>query len=250
MTDNQTGEGGGTQPKKHGWWRTVPKAGVSSTVATSLLVIVGVWGVIATGQSLQLSERAWVSVVSAQVNPTPAGLPLHYHVAAVNSGKQPALDVAFSQDTGEIAVPPGNDLNGVTLRENTTCRGLAPLKGGGIIAPGTTMFRNTDSGRGEHPVFIDKNFLNGDSMIFVQGCVAYRTFNTIHHTGYCLVIIPVMGYPPPPAAAPAPSSNATAPNPPPPVVTPAGASSPSTSPPAKVITSVEVDNCPTGNTAD
>ena len=218
------------------------KADGWNAIATIMLVVVGIWGIFATENSLELSERAWLGSSGSMVSLQPtAAQPLHYVLLFMNSGKEPALDLNFAQDSGSIEVPPNDDLANAVTRDNVTCDNLMPLKGGGVVLPGAGLQRGIDTGRGAHPIFVNDDVLKGRHYIYTQGCVAYRSFGRVHHTSFCFLyqIKPL----PTPAAMPPQTSGAVPPlqvNPTPNVGNGDGTTSAVTG----------VSNCPTGSEAD
>jgi len=197
MTNN--GENGGAKPtnQKKGIAKYFPPADASNAIATvlsaictALLVGVGIWGVIATGNSLELSERAWISVVGggfSQIPPT-VKEPLHFIISYINSGKEPATDLNFAFMWDTIDAPQNDDFTNVRLPENTTCTGLEPKPG--VVAsplPTNVYNRGNDTGRGDHPVFLTNDELTGKKYVIIQGCIAYRTFEKVHKAGYCTI---------------------------------------------------------------
>jgi hypothetical protein len=148
----------------------------------------GAWGVSETRKSMELSERAWASVIGAIISmPPTVGQPLHFNLMIPNTGKEPAVDLNYASDFGVAPTPPNDDFSSLTVRSNKTCEGLQPQDAGGFITPGGGVQRGTDSGRGDHPVLLTDDIVQGRSLLYTQGCIAYRTFGKIHHSSYCFV---------------------------------------------------------------
>ena len=226
----------------------MPEADASNAIATFFLVLVGIWGILETGHSLELSERAWVGQAGGVVYPITVGQPIRYAIQLVNPGKEPAIDLAYVTDTGSIPAPANGDSSNVTVRENVTCAGAQPVQGGGVILPNGSLQRTTDSARGEHPVAVDNTFVQGQTLIYAQGCVTYKTFNRTHHTAYCVVFQaqqqPAIVATTPSVPTAGGSGNAKS-----------GSRTPTSAPSLPTVAvppaiAVSVINCPTGNSSD
>lgn len=175
---------------------------------------------------MELSERAWVAMISeGPVSAPVLGQPLRFGIQITDAGKQPATDLAYATSASVIVPPPSNDFSFLQLPPNTTCEGLKPADGGGVAVPNAITIWSTDTGRGTRPVFISDDMMQGRSYVAVQSCIAYRTFNKVHHTAACYV------FQIHPNAAPAPADGK---------VSPGGA----------VAYQLSASTCPTGHSAD
>ncbi|MGB6325735.1 MAG: hypothetical protein WBG11_08160, partial [Methylocella sp.] len=108
-----------------------------------------------------------------------------------NTGKQPATDLAFSNQNAVITAPPYDDWTGLSVSKNTSCGGLNPIEGEFVAAPnsaGTVSLRGFDSGHGDTYITANKSIIDGVSHYYVRGCIAYITFEEIHRTGFCLIL--------------------------------------------------------------
>jgi hypothetical protein len=107
-------------------------AHVATAVATGFLVVVGVWGVWETKKALELSQRAWLSPIDAQlVIPLEIGKPIHFRLILQNTGREPARDVHFHllNSTIEAYDPVTVSMNNITVPDNTSCDGIRPEQG-------------------------------------------------------------------------------------------------------------------------
>lgn len=149
-----------------------------------------VWGVCATRNALELSERAWISPMPMKLAEQPIlGQPLRVALVFNNTGKEPAIDVNFNNTYGVVPHPNNGDMTRMTFPENTACKGIEPVLGGGVAAP-TIADRNTrltDTSHSSQPVVVDEAIMNGQAWVYTQGCIVYRTFNKTHFTQYCNV---------------------------------------------------------------
>lgn len=177
--------------------RSLMAADTMNAVATLLLVIVGVVGVFYTSRTIELSERAWLNTAGVQLTRNPiAGEPLYYSINVANSGKEPALDIAIVRDFAQTQPPLSRDLTTIKVPENTTCDGIAPIRGSAVITPNGAMNNTNNTGTGAHQVRVDDAFLHGEVVIVIEGCVAYRTFNRVHHTAFCQAFFMASPLPP------------------------------------------------------
>jgi hypothetical protein len=69
------------------------------------------------------------------------------------------------------------------------CEGSLPIVGSETVFPSVTTEHNMISGFDETKAKIDRNsFQNGTDIILITGCLTYKTFDQIHHTGFCQYI--------------------------------------------------------------
>src|ERR1700730_12377886 len=72
----------------------MPSATAWVALATLFLGGVGIWGVLETRHALELTQRAWVNPLCAQlVRPLEKAKSIHFAVLTMNSGREPARDV-------------------------------------------------------------------------------------------------------------------------------------------------------------
>lgn len=219
MANHDESGSGQTDGKRKGIAKYLPPADTSSAIATFLLVIVGIWGVIATGNALELSERAWISVVGGGFTTAPAAKdPIHFAISYMNSGKEPATDLNFSDSWDAVDAPPNDDFTSMKLPENVNCAKIEPKSG--LVAsplPNNVYNRGFDTGRGDHPLFLGDDELGGKKYVIIQGCIAYRTFNKVHKAGYCTIFM-IKPAPASPAPVALPQANAATKTPPIPII--------------------------------
>lgn len=163
-----------------------------TAIATIFLVAVGIWGVVETKHSLMLSERAWISPINANlVAPIEEGKVIRFQVVFINSGKEPAINIAYSSQNGVIKAPPYEDWSSLAVDKNTTCDGLRTIIGSGAMAPSTGNIingRGFDSGSGKDPITASKSIIDGIFHYYIRGCIAYTTFEEPHFSSFCYVL--------------------------------------------------------------
>jgi hypothetical protein len=161
-------------------------------IATIILAIVAICTLVRNEITTRRSERAWISVLGAALGaPLEEGKTIRFNVLFQNTGKQPAIDLAFNNQNAVITAPPYDDWTGLSVSKNTSCEGLSPIEGEFVAAPnsgGTVSIRGFDSGRGDTRITADKSLIDGVSHYYIRGCIAYVTFEEIHHTGFCLIL--------------------------------------------------------------
>jgi hypothetical protein len=164
-----------------------------TAAATAVLVGVGVWGISATKNSLELSERAWVTATGAELHPLfpfEKNKAIHFTVSFVNSGRQPALDLNWRiRNTGIDSFDNNNvSMDTIDVPRNTSCVGLTTEKGRATLTPGTNYGIIFDSIHAEPPVYINDRIIDGSKFYVALGCLAYTTFEFLHHSGFCYVL--------------------------------------------------------------
>ncbi len=64
------------------------------------------------------------------------------------------------------------------------CRYKNEWAGGSVVYP-STGFSSYNLGISAKTDFVDGDVVNGDKIVYVQGCFLYRTFETPHHSYFC-----------------------------------------------------------------
>jgi hypothetical protein len=178
--------------------QTSTLAHFATATGTVFLVVVGVWAVYETRRSLELSQRAWVSPAGAQLTTQTLekNTPLRFDVSFVNSGREPAIDLNFKtlNSTIDAYDPLTTDMRTIAVPENTSCEALMPAKGRAVFAPLQTSAYHYqfDSLNGEPPLNVDDNILDDKKFYVVRGCVAYVTFQVVHHSVFCYILTPFL----------------------------------------------------------
>jgi hypothetical protein len=172
-------------------WNTL--ASIGTAAASLLLVAVGVWGVCETRAALELSQRAWLVPVDANYYPLLKDKPIHFIVWFANTGHDAARDLnsRLLNSTIESYDAAADTAENISVPDNTACEGLLPAKGTGSIPPSTSNIaggRTFDSIHGELPLSVDDRILRGDKFYVARGCVAYTTFNSVHHSAFCYIL--------------------------------------------------------------
>src|SRR5271157_2354112 len=173
-----------------------------NAIATATLVVVGIWAAIATQNALQLSERAWVSPLGAQIRALPAvdiakdaptsvyvekDKPIYFYVILNNSGREPALNLntRLLNYTIDGYDPKRTTLASISVPENTACENLQPEEGRPPIAPSSPSYNMLSSVFGEPSFTADEKVVSGEKVYVIVGCSAYLTFGSVHRSGFC-----------------------------------------------------------------
>lgn len=168
-------------------------------VVTAGLVLVGIWGVCETKHTLELSERAWVTPIGAQLqedaaskqplNPV-SGQTIRFVLLVQNSGREPALDtnITYKSDTIDAYDPTTTDLNDIAVPENNTCSQVVPKEGRVVFGPGTLTGVQGDSVHTTPAFFATDDITNGSKFYVLLGCIAYNTFNAPHQSSFCYIL--------------------------------------------------------------
>jgi hypothetical protein len=182
-----------------GLWRFVPHSHLANAVATAVLVAVGIWGVLETKNALELSQRAWVSPIGGRLTaPLQKDRAVHFAVFFLNTGREPAVDVAsrIQNSTIDAYDPQTTDIRTIKVPDNTSCSNLSTEKGSVLIAPspqGTATILIFDSIHGDPPLYVDDKIVNGTKFYVLRGCLVYKTYEKVHHSSFCYIAAPIPG---------------------------------------------------------
>jgi hypothetical protein len=172
----------------------IPHAHFSVAAGTVLLVVVGVWGVCETKKALELTQRAWVSPLGAQLSVRlEANKGIHFAISVINSGREPAIDITSRLQSHVIDRYDSRvtDMINIVVPPNTSCDNIEPVTGRSIIPPTPQGAANQwflDSQHGEPSLLADDSIARGDKFYVAEGCFAYRTYQTKHIISYCYIM--------------------------------------------------------------
>jgi hypothetical protein len=135
-------------------------------------------------RALVQAQRAWVGPSNVRIDGTvEIGRPISIVVDYTNSGKEPALNfvpaIDFFQSTAE------EDAGGaVTAKINAYFRGCKDVTS---LRPGQVIFPNAGNSftLKTKDDFVDQSLLDGNSILIVDGCLLYKSFDVIRHTYFC-----------------------------------------------------------------
>jgi len=143
-------------------------------------------------------HRAWIAVRSPffDIAPPPKnpGDLFQIAVSYQNIGKEPALTVSKHQEPFWIAdFEPLSSIDKLKFPINTECDEVNSKINIGTAWPGTS---GGYASRGSaSQISADTAFLGMKKLLGYHGCFIYETFQELHHTGYCFLLIPVVGHP-------------------------------------------------------
>jgi hypothetical protein len=81
----------------------VPGSHVANAIATIVLVLIGIWGVVETKGALEATQRAWVTPLGAQLlRQLETDQGIRVVLTFINPGREPATDVAFKFKSATI----------------------------------------------------------------------------------------------------------------------------------------------------
>lgn len=132
-------------------------------------------------ETLDASNRAWISVVDAELQNTPAeGLPLLGNLNYQNIGKSPALNANYVMFLQEL---PTDKSGGRATPTDDACRAV---KAGTLaIFPSekhAAMFPYGKEGAPSSAV------MKGEAVLYWRGCFQYETFERRRHTQFCFYL--------------------------------------------------------------
>jgi hypothetical protein len=169
----------------------------SATAAfTAFLVGVGIWGIRETRHALELTQRAWVIPMGAQLYlPLERDKPVHFGVLTINTGREPAQDVNLRVENSTIDShnPVTSSISNVKITDDRpVCEGVHPEKSRQVFTPSLTnlgYYNSVDSSYGDPPFLVDNRVLNGEKFYVVRGCFAYVTYDVPRHATFCYILM-------------------------------------------------------------
>jgi hypothetical protein len=180
------------QVKPRSWFAArFGSADAWTALATLFLVGVGIWGVLETRRTLELSERAWLATIGGQVTaPLEKTRAIHYAINFSNSGREPAADLNIRTEISMIDAydPEYTDMTNIKVAENNVCLNLEPIRKRAVIAPNLTFAFTNDTLRGTPSIVADDAIIKGSKFLVINGCVAYKSLERTHHTSFCYII--------------------------------------------------------------
>lgn len=141
--------------------------------------------------AMQNDQRAWVApqtmtfdspIVSTQ-NPA---ITLHY----VNTGHVPALGTVV---TTESFFQPVDERGNVTIPPNNLCDNFPPVKGARVLYPQYNAEYALSLAIQPKPENVMSEVLAQKKVLVINGCIAYETLSTPHHSGFCYMLRTVPG---------------------------------------------------------
>lgn len=182
-----------SDPEYNGWWFNHPGPIERLTgwlVLWTALLFVGtmsstmvLWRTdITLRETLDASNRAWISVVDASLDSEPAdGAPILGSLTYQNIGRAPALNANYVMFLQGI---PENDAAGArkTLSDDI-CRTVIP----GHLAMFPSEKYAVSFPHGKEGV-VTSAILSGKTKLYWRGCFQYETFEKKRHTQFCFYL--------------------------------------------------------------
>jgi hypothetical protein len=126
-------------------------------------------------ETIEASNRAWVSVVEARLDSIPAkGVPILGGIVFQNTGKSPALQVNYMMFIQGLPADAKETL------QDDVCRSVPP--GASAIFPSEKHAISFPYGKEGVPT---SDVMEGKTIFFWRGCFTYETFERRHHTRFC-----------------------------------------------------------------
>jgi hypothetical protein len=137
-------------------------------------------------ESLIAAGRAWVGPRAAKITSAiEIGKPIELSIEYANTGREPALDFAYSTDY--FISSDAEEQRGTTFAKTTlamqNCRAKDDLKQGQVVFPSTGFSAYNLSLTIDKAM--DQETIDGQKTLLVQGCFLYRTFNVVRHSYFC-----------------------------------------------------------------
>lgn len=135
-------------------------------------------------KALVQAQRAWVGPSNVRIDgAVEIGKPISIVVDYTNSGKEPALNFVPAIDYFPTTTE--EDANGAVIAKTNAyfkgCKDVTSLRPGQVIFPnaGNSFTLKTKDD------FVDQTLLDGNTIIVVDGCFLYKSFDVIRHTYFC-----------------------------------------------------------------
>lgn len=144
-------------------------------------------------KALELSERAWMAPrKAALVMPLSPVTEMKLAITFENTGRGPANNVrtaGFGNNTQIFH--PDTRQNAVILPKNNTCDWISSAEPGiATIFPGGPYDMYLPFAGGNPPPGLLDQIVNDERGLYVEGCIAYDTLETTHHTAFCYYLLP------------------------------------------------------------
>jgi hypothetical protein len=138
------------------------------------------------------ANRAWIAPYSAEPIGKDESGRIVFEISFANIGKGPALGLNWKTESDTKPTPSGLDWSLVKFDRNRTCDDLVPIPEGPVTylaAPGQSPYiRRANSG----PKVLFDSIKDGKSVVYLRGCVAYKTMRIIGHSAFCWVFDPMI----------------------------------------------------------
>lgn len=137
--------------------------------------------------SMVAAQRAWIGPRNARSDGDPvAGKSYDVVIEYQNSGREPALGTVF--DTNAFAATAEEDAKGEAAKKIKEfingCMIMWKPDQAQVVYP-TAGFNEYNLTKTIDAFVVDDDVVQGQKTIFVSGCFAYQTFNTIHRSSFC-----------------------------------------------------------------
>lgn len=138
-------------------------------------------------QALLSAQRAWIGPVDAKLEgEIKQGGELKAVVNYQNSGREPGYNFVFDiKDSVYSVVQDENGVPGANFQlDAAACMQREGPQDSQVVFP-STGFTTYELWKDLKNSNIDDLFINGDSILFITGCLSYKSFGQFHHTAFC-----------------------------------------------------------------
>jgi hypothetical protein len=177
------------QLKKAKCLNKITAIGAVFSLASAIGVITSVW---ITRISVIESNRAWIAIPRTTPVIDRQTYAIHFEMNYTNVGKGPALNLNWKIKNGLVNPPPNKDWSNLKMDRNSTCDKLMPDDTAGAVSFPEDPKELARKWRApSDPIaFVTDDMRSGNSYLFVQGCVAYRTVGIIGRSSFCAIYVP------------------------------------------------------------
>lgn len=185
----------------YGWAVHLLKAIDSIAVLTAVLAVLAFlqWRTLEkTDHTLRLQQRAWLAPVRAELDwqhgVFAEGSRLHTVVRYGNLGREPATWLVAVQKAKTFPSPLNNNqyqswyTTFTPDRVEGICKKVSPNSEGAVVYPSGPHDYDFGSSTDELP--ITAAVMSGAEILYIEGCLAYRTLEMEHKSQYCFMLVP------------------------------------------------------------
>ncbi len=143
-------------------------------------------------KALAQAQRAWIGPTYARIDGSiEIGKPFSVIIEYLNTGREPGISFAAAGDV--FLGTQEEDDRGINLARVEAyfkgCRDANMAKGGQVIFPsvggGIGGGNRYDFTLGVKDSTVDQDFLDGKTILYVDGCLVYRSINVVRHSYFC-----------------------------------------------------------------
>lgn len=138
------------------------------------------------------ANRGWIAPYALIPTGKSESGNMTFEIQFANVGKSPAIGMNWKTGGGIRKIPPHFDLGQIKFDRNGMCDGLNPIDEGPFTfpsSPGQEPYRRGVDGGKDIPF---DEAIGADRVVYVRGCVTYKTMDVIGKTAFCWILEPIV----------------------------------------------------------